>query len=464
MAIRIGFRGWIAAVAAALSLVTLGAAFTAVSFSVNRSQERQFDMALLAVANAEADELSQHVTERIQISDRPGPAANDVGPLPLFGALYAADGAVLDMTATFRGSAPRWPDLPRQRGVPFDFDWQGEPLRGAVVNVPGRHARLLIAASRTDLDGDEAFLRRAMLMVFGVAVAWTVILAVGMATRMTRTHRSIVATAKRVANGDLTARIGPVGRTGEMAALARNIDEMIERLAVLLGSQQQFIAHAAHELRSPLTMLLGELSHASRRSRSPEEYQQAIDQSLRSARKLKDLTEDLLSLARLGADKGAATELVELRRVLDEAIEGVAADAKTAVIVVDPAPSPVTLRGRTGDLIRMFRNLFENAARHAPSGSVVRVGVLAMPDAVTVDVRDEGPGVPEDERERVFEPFFRGAAVRAANQPGAGLGLTIARDIARLHGGDVVLAGASDSRGTRFVVRLPVAVDPGGSG
>ena len=287
-------------VTAALSLVTLGAAFAAVSFSVNRSQERQFDQALLAVAHAEADELSQNVTERIQISDRPGPAANDVGPLPLFAALYAADGALLDATAPYRGSAPSWPELARHEGEPFDFTWQGQHLRGAVVQVLGRNARLLVAASRNDLDGDEAFLRRAMLMVFGVAVAWTVLLAVGIATRMTRTHRSIVATTKRVASGDLTARIGQVGRSGDISALARNIDEMIERLAVLLGSQQQFIAHAAHELRSPLTMLLGELSHAARRSRTSEEYQRAIEQSLRSARKLKDLTEDLLSLARLG--------------------------------------------------------------------------------------------------------------------------------------------------------------------
>ena len=83
----------------------------------------------------------------------------------MFAALYAADGALLDATATYRGSAPGWLELARRDGEPFDFTWQGQHLRGAVVRVPGRNARLLVAAPRTDLDGDEAFLQRAMLMV-----------------------------------------------------------------------------------------------------------------------------------------------------------------------------------------------------------------------------------------------------------------------------------------------------------
>jgi two-component system OmpR family sensor kinase len=456
MAKRIGFRGSIAAVAAALSLVTLGVAFAIVSISVNRAQERQFDEALLEVGEAEAVELSLNPGEDIAISDRPGPAANDVGPLPLYGALYAADGRVLNATATFAGAPPSPALLARAHRRPFDFDWRGQRLRGAIVALPAGSARLLIAAPRNDLDGDAAFLRRAMTLVFAVAVGWTVLLAFGIATRITRTHRSIVSTAQRVAAGDLSARVGSRGRSGEMAGLARNVDEMIERLSRLLKGQQQFIAHAAHELRSPLATLYGELSNAVRRTRDPEEYRVAIEHALRSTRRLNQLADDLLALARLGAKAPDADESTTLGDVIAEALEqlGPEAAARGVSVRVDGGAPALAMRGRRNDLVRMFRNLLENAVRHSPDGGAIDVRSSREGDAIVVAVSDQGSGVAPEDREEIFSPFFRRAS-KPSGTAGAGLGLTIARDVARLHGGELTLAEAPGARGATFLVRLP---------
>jgi two-component system heavy metal sensor histidine kinase CusS len=454
MAWRIGFRGSIAAVAAALSLVTLGVAFAIVSASVNRSQERQFDQALLEVAEAEAIELSLHPGEAIVISDRPGPAANDVGPLPLFGALYAADGGVVNATTTFEGAPPAAGVLAQADRQPFDFDWRGQHMRGAIVALSGGHARLLVAATRNDLDGDAAFLKRAMVMIFGVAVAWTVVLAFGIATRITRTHRNIVATAQRVVRGDLSARVGSADRSGEMAGLARNIDEMIERLALLLKGQQQFIAHAAHELRSPLATLYGELSNAVRRTREAREYRDAIDHALRSTRRLNHLADDLLALARLGAKAPQENDATTISEVIAEALQQAGPDASARGIAVSVAGEQTPIQGRRNDLVRMFRNLIENAVRHSPDGAAIAIHSSCADGHVIVEVSDEGPGVAPEDRGEIFSPFFRRPA-KPNGSSGAGLGLTIARDVARLHGGDLTLAESPGARGATFVVRLP---------
>jgi two-component system, OmpR family, sensor kinase len=454
---QIGYRGSIAAVAAVLSLVTLGVAFAIVSVSVNRSQERQFDQALLEVAEAEAIDLSLNPGEGITISDRPGPAANDVGPLPLFGALYGTDGRVLNATATFAGEPPTPSLLTHVDRQPFDFEWRGQHLRGAIVSLSGGNARLLIAAPRNDLDGDAAFLKRAVIMVFGVAVGWTVLLAFGIATRITRTHRNIVATAQRVVAGDLSARVGSQDRSGEMAGLARNINEMIERLGLLLKGQQQFIAHAAHELRSPLATLYGELSHGLRRPRDPDEYRAVIDHALRSTRRLNQLAEDLLTLARLGAKAPEATEIATISEVVADALEQAGTETTGRGIAVRVSGDQTPIRGRKSDLVRMFRNLIENAVRHSPDGGTIEIRSSQTGEELVVEVSDEGTGVPTEDRESIFSPFFRRVGESNGRIAGTGLGLTIARDVARLHGGELTLAKTVGGQGATFVVRLPLA-------
>ncbi|MBA3546028.1 MAG: HAMP domain-containing protein [Nannocystis sp.] len=444
----------------AITLVTLGGAFAYVSISVNASQRRQLDLALAHEAREEAAEAAMLGGDELAISDRPGPAANDVGPLTKYGVIYGPAGAVLAQTPSWRGRPPLLPELPERGGSAFDL-WSGdEHLRGIHVDIPAHPgATMLLAAPRSDLDGDERFLVRAMATVFGLALLWTLLVAIVVVWRLTRDHRTIAVVARRVAAGDFDARIRMLSGDREVVQLAQDIDAMIDHLGVLIGLQQRFIANAAHELRSPLTTLYGELSHALRRSREPAEYERAIQEALGATQRLRRLTDDLLAVARVRADADTS-EVVELADLCQEAASLVAADAEARKVEVRQHGTDLRVPGRREDLLRLLRNLLENAVRHSPAGGVVHLRCEQHGGHVELTVRDQGPGVAEVDRDKLFEAFYRGARERAANDGGTGLGLTIAREIALAHGGELGLVRLleGDAAGACFLLKLPTAL------
>jgi two-component system, OmpR family, sensor kinase len=445
-------RNRLSATVAALSLATLGGSFFAVYRANNRVQERQLDEALLHEAREEANEAAASGGDDLRISARPGPQANDVGPLTKYAAIYAPNARVLDVTDSFGREVPR--GLQQPLNQPFDM-WHGkEHLRAVLVPIPGAlKTRLLLAAPRSDLDGDEAFLGRAMLVVFAFAFAWVVLVSVWVVRVFTRGHESVAEVARQVADGDLSARVALPARDDEVAQLARDVNQMIARLSALLSTHQVFIAHAAHELRSPLTALYGELSHALRRSRSVDEYKQAIEEALDATRRLMALAEDLLALARLGDADREPNQQVELGALVERAARSLASQAEALAVPIHIEGHSGVVRGRPLDLERLLRNLLENALRHAPRGSPVRVVLEAGHDR-RVRVANQGGPIPDSERERIFEPFVRGAYASAQGHTGAGLGLAIARQIAVGHGGQLALA-AERGEAVEFVLSLP---------
>lgn len=438
-----------------VTVLTLGVAFVVVSYAVNADQQRQLDNALLSEAREEASEVAQLGGERLAIRDGPGPLANDIGPLTKYGALYGRDGTLLAATETFHGRAPDIEAVHHPLGDCFDTWFKLEHLRAVMVAVPAHPGTtLLLAAPRFDLDSDASFLRRAMLCVFFVAVLWAALVANWVVRRLTRGHEAIASVARQVAEGDLSARIPAAVSGSEMAQLAHDVNQMIERLSALLSSQQEFIAHAAHELRSPLTTLYGELSHALRRSRDADSYQRSIAEALDSTRKLKLLAEELLTLARLDAAPPEPTELMMPKEIIAQAIHMVSSLAAEREVVVQVKGPAHPISGRSQDIERLFRNLLENAIRYSPRGSSIEVALSEEPGWLVVTVSDQGPGVPEADRSHIFKPFYRASRARADAEGGVGLGLTIARRIALSHGGDLTLASQQE-RGAQFVVLLP---------
>lgn len=442
----------------ALTILTLGGALSSISLAVNRAQERQLDTALLAEARQEASEIAAVGGDRLTISDRPGPAANDVGPLTKYGAIYGARGAVIAETATWGRTPPRRDALPAALERPFNLHTREEHLRGVLAPIPGRRGlALLLAAPRTDLDGDAVFLRDAMAMVFVVACAWTLAVAFWFARRLTRGHQRIMEVAHRVAGGDLTARVDQLASDADTLQLGRDIDETASRLAAVIEAQRLFIAHAAHELRAPLTALLGEITFTLRRERDAAAYREALVEALDATEHLRAVTEDLLTLARLGSSPAAEFATVPLDAVISGAIEDATHAAQEREVTFVRSPSTLRVRGHASDLRRLVRNLLENAARHAPRGSEVLVEATPRGDDVLLAVDDAGEGVPAEELERIFEPFYRGARTRASDERGAGLGLAIARGIARRHRGDLSCQEGCRGRGARFVLRIPTS-------
>lgn len=456
---KLGFRTRILIAATALTLVTLYAAFAVIEIVVTRGQERHLDEALLRAAREEVADASRRHPDELELGDTPVLDVNELGTLARYAAIYDAAGRVRSLTPAFDDQPPRREVLSHPTGACFDLPFEGRKLRAVLEEIPNHHGMLLLmAAPRAGVDSDAAFLKRAMELVFAVAVAWTVVVATFIARRLSRAQRRMARVVRQVAAGDLRARVGEAGASGDEAQLARDIDDMIERLAGLLDAQRVFIAHAAHELRSPLTALYGELALALRRSRDAGEYRRAIETAFASTHELKDLAEDLLAVARLGATPPPATAPCDLTEALVEASRFVeVGDGPDGVrVLTSGVCGPVRANHR--DLVRLLRNLLENAVRHSPVGGVVSCE-LSQRDALGVlTITDEGPGVPEPAREKIFAPFYRGAELAVPRLHGAesGLGLTIARGIARAYGGEVVL-DEGFHRGARFEVTLPLA-------
>jgi two-component system heavy metal sensor histidine kinase CusS len=335
-------------------------------------------------------------------------------------------------------------------------------VRALLVSVPRRtDARLFVGVPRTNLEADALYLRRTLAMALALAVGMATLVTSLLVRRLTRQHEAIAQTAHRVADGDLGARVDTLSNDTDVIELTRDVNHMIARVETLVTSQRRFVSHAAHELRSPLTALYGELQLAGRKERTAEEYRAAIAEALVASRRLKLLTEELLVLARLGTQAQASSADVVLQEVVDDAVAQIAQEAEEKRVAVAVLAEPVTVRGRRGDLVRLVRNLVENAVAHSDPGMTVTITVREDGAAdAEVRVADEGAGVLEADRERIFEPFYRAADDRGREGPGAGLGLAIAREIARTHAGDLRLA-ADVARGAVFVARLPRAPAPG---
>jgi two-component system OmpR family sensor kinase len=335
----------------------------------------------------------------------------------------------------------------------------GEALRGVVIPMRRNMGySLLYAGSRGEVDADVAFLARLHAILLVIAALVTSIVARWVGRRISGDVQEIAALARTVAHGDLEARSGGrVRGSAETRALAADLDHMISQLAALVAAQRTFISHAAHELMSPLSTLRGELQLALRRPRSVAEHEEVLAQALRDVEALVALSEDLLTLARAEAAQPAelSTGVAELVADATRAAKG-GAVSRGIQLVEDWKSSDLgseMVRGARRELSRSLRNLIDNAVSHSQPGARVVVRVDREAESVRFAVEDAGPGVPEADRNSVFEPFFRGARERGETDQGVGLGLAIARQIARRFDGDVVLDPYFGPPGARFVLR-----------
>ncbi|MBI5105371.1 MAG: HAMP domain-containing histidine kinase [Solirubrobacterales bacterium] len=263
--------------------------------------------------------------------------------------------------------------------------------------------------------------------------------------RLTSTARDIGRTR------DPSRRVPQPDTEDEVGELARTLDEMLRALegsraetAAALERQRQFVADASHELRTPLTSVLANLELLA--EVLDGEQGETARSALRSTRRMRRLVGDLLLLARADAERETPHKPLDVSQVVVEAAAELGPIAADHELEVD-APAPAMVDGARDELHRLFLNLMENAIKHTPPGTHVRASVRQAGEQVTIAVEDDGPGVPENLRDRIFERFVRGEGDRGGS---FGLGLSIVRAVAESHGGTVALEGAS-----RFVVCLP---------
>ncbi|CAM5624084.1 HAMP domain-containing sensor histidine kinase [Streptomyces hirsutus] len=243
------------------------------------------------------------------------------------------------------------------------------------------------------------------------------------------------------ASEDLKRRVPEPGTHDEIARLARTTNETLAALETSVERQRRFVADASHELRSPIASLRTQLEVA---AAHPELLD--LDGAVEDTVRLQHLAADLLLLARLDAGERPVDARVDLAALAREEAAG-----RTGV-TVDVESAEVA--GSRGQLARVLGNLLDNGRRHARE--TVSVSVRREGDRAVLAVADDGDGVAEADRERIFERFVRLDAARSRDDGGAGLGLAIARDVAVRHGGTLT-AGAAPSGGALFELRLPLA-------
>ena len=334
------------------------------------------------------------------------------------------------------------------------------PVADEIVPLP-----LYLQYARPLATVDATVARLRLFLTIGVLSGAGLALLAGLmvARRAMAPITELTATARKIEQTrDPAERIPQVEADDEVAELARTLDGMLHALDAsraetedALRRQREFVADASHELRTPLTSVLANLELLA--ESLDGEQEEAANSALRSSRRMRRLVADLLLLARHDAARQAPHTPTDLGQVLVEAAAevGVIADGHDVSIEANRA----IVDGARDELHRLTLNLMENAIRHTPPGTQVRASVECVDGSVRLIVEDDGPGVPAELRDRVFERFVRGVGDRGGS---SGLGLSIVHAVAESHGGTVTIEsptmnGAGRARGTRFAVQLPLS-------
>jgi signal transduction histidine kinase len=267
--------------------------------------------------------------------------------------------------------------------------------------------------------------------------------------------------ARAMSPTDPGQRLPSPGTGDELEDLQNAFNDLLCRLQEAFGRQRRFTGDASHQLRTPLTAMLGQAEVALRRDRPADEYRAALARIQAQASHLRQVVEALLFLARADAearlDALEITDLTGTLAVLRERWSGHprAADLRTEAATGGP------FRARVQPLLlgQLLDNLLDNAFKYSEPGAAVVVRLRREAGAVLLDVEDAGRGIPGEDLAHVFEPFFRSAESRRLGLPGVGLGLAMVQRIAAALGGEVVVK-SNEGAGSRFTLRLPAADEP----
>jgi signal transduction histidine kinase len=275
--------------------------------------------------------------------------------------------------------------------------------------------------------------------------------------RVSAPLRRMAVIAARVDAGELEPRMETGAGRGEVSTLAETFNHMLDRLTGELKGQREFVADASHELRTPITVIRGQLEVlAAQENPSAEDVRRAERHVHHEITRISRLVDDLLLLAQAEHGNFLRPEQIDLERFVAQLWDGVSLTAERR-FELGPVPAG-TLRADPDRLAQALRNLAANAIGHTAEGhGLVRLEVQTDgPDRIRFTVVDDGPGIGPDERERIFERFHRTDPARSRAEGGAGLGLAIVRAIAEAHNGDVrAVEPAPGQRGARVQLRLP---------
>ena len=287
-------------------------------------------------------------------------------------------------------------------------------------------------------------LRQLNLTALKLTGAGAIILLLGLAgggwlvRRALRPINDISAAALKISAGDLSQRIDVAETESELGQLAAVLNSTFARLETAFAQQQQFTADAAHELRTPVSVMLTQTQTALQRERSATEYRETIEACQRASQRMRRLIESLLELARLDAgqetDEAARFNLAGTVNECAEQLKPVASQRNVKILT---ELVPVKITGDAERLAQVITNLLTNAIQFNQTGGEVRVKLETQAGLAVLTVSDTGPGISDEDLPHVFERFYRGDKSRTTAHGNAGLGLAISKAIVEAHGGTI---------------------------
>ena len=290
-------------------------------------------------------------------------------------------------------------------------------------------------------------------LVLGVGVSFAI------AFRMVRPITQMSATAELLSEKDLSKRLDPNQIDSELAGLAEVLNRLFSRLDASFSRQRQFTADASHELRTPLTVIRSASELALSQPRSPEEYQETIEVSLKAAERMTNLVNGLLALARLDSSNvDFHLQQINLSDLVGESVSLLGAIASEKQISLVSDLHAVQIFGNPESLSRMIDNLITNAILYNKPGGKVFITLSRSDNKAVLEIKDTGVGISEDHHPFIFERFYRVDKARSRLSGGSGLGLAICKGVIEKHNGTITVQSIL-GEGTTFQIQLPVWKD-----
>ena len=263
-------------------------------------------------------------------------------------------------------------------------------------------------------------------------------------------------TIDRISEQDLTRRVSLQGVPRELKILAASFNRTFNRMEEAFNRQKRFAADASHELRTPLSVILSQGEITLRKERTAEEYKSSLRAIVQAAQTMSSTVRKLLTLTRFSADKVALKfESINVKTLINDVVKllGHLAEQKGVRIETSQVLASLLVRGDREYLLELFTNLLDNAIKYNVPQGQVHISAREEPEFIVCEISDTGIGIPADALDKVFERFYRADHSRSKEIDGSGLGLSICREIARIHGGKIEIK-SEEGEGTVLSVYL----------
>lgn len=275
------------------------------------------------------------------------------------------------------------------------------------------------------------------------------------AGRMLSPIRKINKVAQKINADNLHINISDENSNDEIGELIQNFNAMTQRLKSSFESQQQFTENAAHELRTPITILYTSIENQLLNTDISADYKNSLEIQLKSLRRMTSLIDNLLLLSSLSISK-SKSENEDLVFMIKEIIQelNTLSKEKNISLEFEHETDSLEIPAHKAFLTQAIINIIENAIKYSPADSIVKISLLAIGNEIQIKITDQGPGIPSELRSKIFERFYRIDNSRSRETGGFGLGLAIAKEIIELHGGKIEVV--SEGKGATFKIILPL--------